>query len=69
MNKQLKTVGNYDKLINIKTKLGVIKPRTANQAQYIANMLSHDITFGNDPDEIGKPYLAVMTKVDALEQQ
>jgi phosphate starvation-inducible protein PhoH len=24
----------------------VIKPRTPNQAQYIANILDHDITFG-----------------------
>jgi phosphate starvation-inducible protein PhoH len=27
----------------------VIKPRTPNQAQYIANILDHDITFGVGP--------------------
>jgi phosphate starvation-inducible PhoH-like protein len=59
----------YGKEINIKTKKGVIKPRTPNQAQYIANMVSHDITFGIGPAGTGKTYLAVAAAVDALERQ
>lgn len=65
----VENVGSYNKFINIKTKRGVIKPRTANQAQYIANMLSHDITFGIGPAGTGKTYLAVAAAVDALERQ
>nr|WP_025739043.1 PhoH family protein [Salinivibrio socompensis] len=59
----------YGKEINIKTKKGVIKPRTPNQAQYIANMVNHDITFGIGPAGTGKTYLAVAAAVDALERQ
>ncbi|WP_459782760.1 PhoH family protein, partial [Photobacterium sp. R1] len=43
----------YGKEIHIKTKKGVIKPRTPNQAQYIANMVGHDITFGIGPAGTG----------------
>ncbi|MGU0171117.1 PhoH family protein [Escherichia coli] len=59
----------YGKAVNIKTKRGVIKPRTPNQAQYIANILDHDITFGVGPAGTGKTYLAVAAAVDALERQ
>jgi phosphate starvation-inducible protein PhoH and related proteins len=59
----------FGKEIHIKTKKGVIKPRTPNQAQYIANMVSHDITFGVGPAGTGKTYLAVAAAVDALERQ
>ncbi len=59
----------YGKEIHIKTKKGVIKPRTPNQAQYIANMVTHDITFGIGPAGTGKTYLAVAAAVDALERQ
>ncbi len=52
-----------------KPKRGVIKPRTPNQAQYIANILDHDITFGVGPAGTGKTYLAVAAAVDALERQ
>ncbi|MFR6577834.1 MAG: PhoH family protein [Klebsiella pneumoniae] len=47
----------------------LIKPRTPNQAQYIANILDHDITFGVGPAGTGKTYLAVAAAVDALERQ
>lgn len=57
------------KLVMIKTKRGVIKPRTANQAQYIAHVLDYDITFGIGPAGTGKTYLAVAAAVDALEKQ
>ncbi|WP_261396936.1 PhoH family protein [Photobacterium rosenbergii] len=59
----------YGKEVVIKTKKGVIKPRTPNQAQYIANMVRHDITFGIGPAGTGKTYLAVAAAVDALERQ
>ncbi|WP_422824367.1 PhoH family protein [Xenorhabdus bharatensis] len=63
------SVPDYGKAVNIKTKRGVVKPRTPNQAQYIANILSHDITFGVGPAGTGKTYLAVAAAVDALERQ
>ncbi len=57
-----------DELI-IKTRRGVVKPRNPNQTQYIANVLTHDITFGIGPAGTGKTYLAVAAAVDALERQ
>ena len=59
----------YGKEVNIKTKRGMVKPRTPNQAQYIANVVTHDITFGIGPAGTGKTYLAVAAAVDALERQ
>ncbi|WP_092518180.1 PhoH family protein [Xenorhabdus japonica] len=63
------SIPEYGKVVNIKTKRGVVKPRTPNQAQYIANILGHDITFGVGPAGTGKTYLAVAAAVDALERQ
>ncbi|WP_421648887.1 PhoH family protein [Moellerella wisconsensis] len=63
------SIPDFGKAVNIKTKRGVIKPRTPNQAQYIANILDHDITFGIGPAGTGKTYLAVAAAVDALERQ
>ena len=57
------------KMVMIKTKRGVIKPRTPNQAQYIAHVLDYDISFGIGPAGTGKTYLAVAAAVDALEKQ
>ncbi|WPD00064.1 PhoH family protein [Proteus terrae] len=62
-------VPEFGKSTNIRTKRGVIKPRTPNQAQYIANIQTHDITFGIGPAGTGKTYLAVAAAVDALERQ
>lgn len=59
----------HGKEVNIKTKRGVIKPRNPNQAQYVANVVNHDITFGIGPAGTGKTYLAVACAVDALERQ
>ena len=59
----------YGKEVNIKTKKGVIKPRTPNQAQYVKNIVANDITFGIGPAGSGKTYLAVAAAVDALERQ
>ena len=58
-----------NKQVMIKTKRGVIKPRTPNQAQYIAHVLDYDIAFGIGPAGTGKTYLAVAAAVDALEKQ
>lgn len=62
-------IPDYGKAVAINTKRGVIKPRTPNQAQYIANILDHDITFGVGPAGTGKTYLAVAAAVDSLEKQ
>ena len=43
----------------IKTKKGNIKPRSHNQAQYVSDITSHDVTFGIGPAGSGKTYLAV----------
>lgn len=43
--------------------------RTANQRQYLRQMLSSDITFGIGPAGTGKTFLAVACAVDALERQ
>ncbi|NAW69672.1 AAA family ATPase [Vibrio sp. V27_P1S3P104] len=59
----------HGKEVLIKTKKGVIKPRTPNQAQYLVNMVTHDISFGIGPAGTGKTYLAVAAAVDALERQ
>ncbi len=42
--------------------------RTANQVNYLQQMLSHDITFGIGPAGTGKTFLAVACAVDALER-
>lgn len=57
------------RLVTIKTKRGLIKPRTPNQSTYIAHILTHDITFGIGPAGTGKTYLAVAAAIDALEKQ
>lgn len=53
----------------IKTKRGLIKPRGANQIQYLHNILRHDISFGIGPAGTGKTFLAVAAAVEALEKQ
>jgi phosphate starvation-inducible PhoH-like protein len=59
----------YDKVVTIKTKRGVIKPRNENQKHYISNILTHDISYGIGVAGTGKTYLAVACAVDALERQ
>lgn len=59
----------YGKQVHIKTKRGIVKPRNPNQAEYVANIINHDITFGIGPAGTGKTYLAVACAVDALERQ
>jgi phosphate starvation-inducible protein PhoH and related proteins len=43
--------------------------RTANQMQYLRQILGHDITFGVGPAGTGKTFLAVACAVDALQRQ
>ena len=57
----------YHKASNFKTKRGFVKARTSNQADYIASISAHDVTFGVGPAGTGKTYLAVAAAVDALE--
>ncbi len=60
---------DYEKMVAIKTKRGIIKPRNKNQQHYVRNVLTHDISFGVGVAGTGKTYLAVACAVDALERQ
>ena len=51
------------------TRKGELRARTPNQAIYLENIATHDITFGIGPAGTGKTYLAVACAVDALERQ
>ncbi len=48
------------------TRRADLRARSDNQATYLANIASHDITFGIGPAGTGKTYLAVAAAVDAL---
>lgn len=60
---------DYEQMVAIKTKRGLVKPRNKNQSAYIQNVLTNDISFGIGPAGTGKTYLAVACAVDALERQ
>ncbi len=45
---------------------GLIRARGVHQKQYLANVHSHDLTFGVGPAGTGKTYLAVACAVEAL---
>jgi phosphate starvation-inducible PhoH-like protein len=60
---------NYEKMVTIKTKRGVVKPRNSNQQSYVQNIITNDISFGVGVAGTGKTYLAVACAVDALERQ
>ena len=64
-----KVDADFDKMITIKTKRGVIKPRNPNQQSYVQNVLTNDISFGVGVAGTGKTYLAVACAVEALERQ
>jgi phosphate starvation-inducible PhoH-like protein len=51
------------------TRRSDLRGRTANQVQYLRQILSSDITFGIGPAGTGKTFLAVACAVDALERQ
>jgi len=52
----------------LNTRRADLRARTPNQALYLENIASHDITFGIGPAGTGKTYLAVACAVDALER-
>ncbi len=52
----------------LKTKRSDLRARTINQATYLDNIASHDITIGIGPAGTGKTYLAVAMAVDALQR-
>jgi len=58
-----------DAPIVLHTRHAGLSGRTANQMQYLRNILSHDISFGIGPAGTGKTFLAVACAVDALERQ
>lgn len=53
-------------VISIRTKKETIKPRGANQIEYVRRIREHDINFGIGPAGTGKTYLAVACAVEAL---
>jgi phosphate starvation-inducible PhoH-like protein len=64
-----KVDADFQQMITIKTKRGVVKPRNPNQSTYVQNVLSSDISFGVGVAGTGKTYLAVACAVEALERQ
>ncbi|MEY3289784.1 MAG: hypothetical protein RLZZ419_2026 [Pseudomonadota bacterium] len=58
-----------DQDIAIKTKLGLIKGRGANQQAYLRKIVAHDINFGVGPAGTGKTYLAVACAIEALQTE
>ena len=57
-----------EEALAMQTRRGEVRGRTPNQARYLENMATHDITFGIGPAGTGKTYLAVACAVDALER-
>ncbi|MCX7097967.1 MAG: PhoH family protein [Methylococcales bacterium] len=55
--------------VAIKTKIGMIKGRGANQQAYLKKIISHDINFGVGPAGTGKTYLAVACAIEALQTE
>lgn len=52
----------------LRTRRSDLRPRTPRQAEYIDQILKHDITFGTGPAGTGKTWLAVACAIDALER-
>jgi phosphate starvation-inducible PhoH-like protein len=52
----------------LSTRRADLQGRTANQVQYLQNILAHDLTLGIGPAGTGKTFLAVACAVDALER-
>ncbi len=57
-----------DGAIVLRTRHADLAGRTANQTQYLRQILDHDITFGIGPAGTGKTFLAVACAIDALER-
>jgi len=53
----------------VRTRRKTVKPRGANQLNYVRAISAHDVNFGIGPAGTGKTYLAVACAVAALEAQ
>jgi phosphate starvation-inducible protein PhoH and related proteins len=53
--------------IKVHTARGAVRARGPNQAEYLSNIRTHDLTFGVGPAGTGKTYLAVASAVEALQ--
>ena len=51
----------------LRTLRGSLRPRGANQREYLRRIRRHDLTFGVGPAGTGKTYLAVACAVEALQ--
>lgn len=60
---------NQTEKISIHTRNALITPHSKNQANYLNNILNHDITFSIGPAGTGKTFLAVACAVAALEKE
>ena len=58
-----------DELIQIQTRLKLVRPRGVNQRLYMKSIREHDLAFGIGPAGTGKTYLAVASAIDALENE
>ena len=65
-NPVLSVANDPDEMV-IRTRRKLIRPRGANQSNYLAQVRDNDLTFGIGPAGTGKTYLAVATAVEALE--
>jgi len=52
----------------LSTRRSDLRARSPNQAQYLAHIAAHDVSFAIGPAGTGKTYLAVACAVDALER-
>jgi phosphate starvation-inducible PhoH-like protein len=55
--------------LKVRTARGAVRARGANQTEYLANVRTHDLTFGIGPAGTGKTYLAVACAVEALQSE
>ncbi|MGB1682685.1 MAG: PhoH family protein [Arenicellales bacterium] len=60
-------VSAHDVVIRVRKSL--IRGKSANQKEYLRNILRHDINFGVGPAGTGKTYLAVACAVQALAEE
>ena len=56
----------YGEKIEVDSRRGFVRPRTANQKKYVEAILHHDLTFAIGPAGTGKTYLAMALAVSAL---
>ena len=55
--------------LKVRTARGAVRARGTNQTEYLANVRTHDLTFGIGPAGTGKTYLAVACAVEALQTE